>query len=312
MTTGLVSLDGDVVVITGAGRGIGRAHALLFAARGAHVVVNDSGANLDGVPGRSPADSVVSEIRDSGGTAVASSHSIDDPRQAADLVKLAREEFGSVHVVVHNAGILRDKTLHNLSDDDIERVLKVHLLGAFNVLRPAVAIMREQRYGRVVLTSSASGLLGAFGQSNYGAAKMGLVGLMNVLAIEGAERGILVNTIAPSAKTRMTEQLLGPLASSLDPEHVSPLVVYLASRACTVTHHIFAVGGGRYARMFVGVTPGWARGAGAVATPEEIVANLGTILDTDRYSIPNSGDGELNLLQSAVKQIGPGPVKFDA
>ena len=241
-----VGFDGDVVVITGAGRGIGREHAKLCAQLGARVVVNDAGVAVDGVQSENPADLVVAEIREAGGIAVASRHSIDDAKQAKEIVDLALDEFGDLHAVIHNAGILRDRTFHNLSDDDIERVMAVHLLGAFNVLRPAVTHMREQRYGRIVLTSSASGILGTFGQSNYGAAKMGLIGLMNVLAIEGASRGILVNSLAPSARTRMTEELLGPLADALDPVHVAPLVAFLASRSCSVTHEIFAAGGGRY------------------------------------------------------------------
>ena len=248
------------------------------------------------------------EIQEAGGIAVASRHSIDDPVQAKGIVELAIGEFGDLHTVVHNAGILRDRSLHNLSDDDIQRVIAVHLLGAFNILRPAVAHMREQRYGRIVLTTSASGLLGTFGQSNYGAAKMGLVGLMNVLAIEGASRGILVNALAPSAKTRMTEELLGSLADALDPVHVAPLVAYLASRECAVSHEIFAAGGGRYARMFVGVSPGWTSGKGNVASVDDIASNLEAIRSTDGFVIAKSGQDELGFLRSAISAPNPGPV----
>ncbi|MFM8868429.1 MAG: SDR family NAD(P)-dependent oxidoreductase [Ilumatobacteraceae bacterium] len=303
-----VGFDGDVVVITGAGRGIGREHAKLCARLGARVVVNDAGVSVDGNEGDNPADLVVAEIREAGGTAVASRHSIDEPTQAKEIIDLALGEFGELHAVVHNAGILRDRTFHNLSDEDIERVMAVHLIGAFNVLRPAVAHMREQRYGRIVLTSSASGLLGTFGQSNYGAAKMGLIGLMNVLALEGASRGILVNSLAPSARTRMTEELLGPLADALDPVHVAPLVAYLASRSCSVSREIFAAGGGRYARMFVGVSPGWTSGHGNVATVDDIAANFETIRSTDGFVIANSGEDELGFLRSAINAPNPGPV----
>lgn len=303
-----VGFDGDVVVITGAGRGIGREHAKLCARLGARVVVNDAGVSVDGNEGENPADFVVAEIREAGGTAVASRHSIDEPTQAKEIIDLALGEFGELHAVVHNAGILRDRTFHNLSDEDIERVMAVHLIGAFNVLRPAVAHMREQRYGRIVLTSSASGLLGTFGQSNYGAAKMGLIGLMNVLALEGASRGILVNSLAPSARTRMTEELLGPLADALDPVHVAPLVAYLASRSCSVSREIFAAGGGRYARMFVGVSPGWTSGHGNVATVDDIAANFETIRSTDGFVIANSGEDELGFLRSAINGPNPGPV----
>lgn len=304
----VVGFDGDVVVITGGGRGIGREHAKLCAKLGARVVVNDAGVAVDGAPGENPADRVVSDIRQAGGIAIASQHSIDDPVQAKELIDMALSEFGDLHAVVHNAGILRDRTFHNLSDDDIERVMAVHLVGAFNVLRPAVTYMREHHYGRIVLTSSASGLLGNFGQSNYGAAKMGLIGLMNVLALEGASRGILVNSLAPSARTRMTENLLGPLADALDPVHVAPLVAYLASRKCSVSHEIFAVGGGRYARVFVGVAPGWTSGSGYVATVDDIVANLEKIRSIEGFVIPNSGEDELGFLKSAISSLVPGPV----
>ncbi len=303
-----VSFDGEVVVITGAGRGIGREHAKLCARLGARVVVNDAGVSVDGVHKDNPAEIVVAEIVDVGGIAVASRHSIDDPRQAKEIVDLAISEFGDLHAVVHNAGILRDRTFHNLSDDDIERVIAVHLLGAFNVLRPAVVHMRKQRYGRIVLTTSASGLLGTFGQSNYGAAKMGLIGLMNVLAIEGASHGILVNSLAPSARTRMTEELLGPMAKVLDPIHVAPLVAYLASRECSVSHEIFAAGGGRYARMFVGVSPGWTSGQGNVASADDIATNFEAIRSTDRFVIANSGEDEMGFLRSAISAQNPGPV----
>lgn len=305
---GTVSLLGDVVIITGAGRGIGRSHALAAAALGARVVVNDAGVSVDGGTGENPAQQVVGEILAAGGEAVASTHSITDPQAARDIVDLAVKEFGRVDAVVHNAGILRDRAFTKLTDEDIAMVMDVHLIGAFNVLRPAVELMREQRYGRIVLTSSASGLLGNFGQSNYGAAKMGLVGLMNVLAVEGLPRGVLVNTIAPSARTRMTEDLLGPLADSLDPVHVSPLVAYLCSRQCDITHEIFAVGGGRYARMFVGVAPGWAVGKGNVATADDIAANIGAIRSLDGFVVGDSGEAELGFLRAGVEASTPGPL----
>jgi len=306
--SGQIGLWGDVVIITGAGRGIGREHALQMAKLGARVVVNDAGVSVDGSSGSNPAESVVNEIRSAGGEAVASTHFIDDPHQAAEITQLAMDTFGSIEAVVHNAGILRDKTFARLSDEDIERVIQVHLVGAFNVLRPVIPIMREKKYGRIVLTSSASGLLGTFGQSNYGAAKMGLVGLMNVLAVESGQKGIFVNTIAPSARTRMTEELLGPLADSLDPSHVSPLVAYLCSRACSVSHEIFAVGGGRYARVFIGVAPGWCVGQNNFATIDEIAENFDKIRDTSGFVIPYSGEEEVAFLKAAVESLEPGVV----
>lgn len=304
-----VSLLGDVVIITGAGRGIGRSHALAVAALGARVVVNDAGVSVDGGTGDNPAEQVVREIIAAGGEAIASTHSITDPVAAREIVEMAVTEFGRVDAVVHNAGILRDRVFTKLSDEDIAMVMDVHLNGAFNVLRPAVEIMREQRHGRIVLTSSASGLLGTFGQSNYGAAKMGLVGLMNVLAVEGGPRGVLVNTIAPSARTRMTEDLLGPLAESLDPVHVSPLVAYLCSRQCNTTHEIFAVGGGRYARIFVGVAPGWAIGKGNFATADDIAENFESIRSIDGFVVGDSGEAELAFLRAGVEASTKGPIQ---
>jgi len=167
------------------------------------------------------------------------------------------EAFGRVDIVVNNAGILRDKAFHNLTPDLVDPVVDVHLKGAFWVTRPAWALMRAQGYGRVVCTTSSSGILGNFGQSNYGAAKTGLVGLVRVLAAEGARYGIRANAIAPLARTRMTEELLGPLADRLSPALVSPVVAWLCSEDCPVSGEVFAVGGGRVARFFTGLTPGW-------------------------------------------------------
>ena len=303
-----IDLSEEVIIVTGAGRGIGREHAIQMAGLGARVVVNDSGVSVDGKVSKSPAEEVVREIHARGGTAVPSHHSVDDVRQATEITTLAMDTFGSIEAVVHNAGILRDRTFTRLSDEDIERVLQVHLVGAFNVLRPAVSVMRKNNYGRIVLTSSASGLLGNFGQSNYGAAKMGLVGLMNVLAIEGAPKGILVNTIAPSARTRMTEKLLGPLEELLDPAHIAPLVSYLCSKSCAVSHEIFAVGGGRYGRMFVGVAPGWCVGQNNFATVDDVAENIDCIRDITGFVIPTSGEEELQFLKAAIRSIGPGAV----
>ena len=193
-----LGFDGKVAIITGAGGGLGREHALLLASRGAQVVVNDIGGSISGDGGDAgPAERVVKEITDAGGEAIADTHSVSTPEGGAALVATALEHFGRVDIVVNNAGILRDKTFHNMTPDLLDPVLDVHLRGAFNVTRPAWIAMREQSYGRVVNTSSNSGILGNFGQSNYGAAKMGLVGLTRVLAVEGAKYNIKVNAIAP-------------------------------------------------------------------------------------------------------------------
>ncbi|GGM42393.1 SDR family NAD(P)-dependent oxidoreductase [Dactylosporangium sucinum] len=294
-----VDLSGRVVVVTGAGNGIGRAHALALAERGASVVVNDLGGTVEGSGASGAAEQVVEEIAKAGGTAAASTDSVATAEGGAAVIRTAVDAFGRVDAVIHNAGILRDRTLAKMGDDDVTAVLDVHLAGAFNVLRPAWPHMVERGYGRIVLTSSSSGLFGNFGQSNYGAAKAGLVGLMNVLALEGARRGILVNTIAPTAATRMTEGLLGELADRFDPRHVAAVATFLASEQCTLNRHILTVGGGRVGRIFLGVTPGWYSGP-EPASPDDILASLDDICSLDGFIVPDSGADEVTLLQRVL------------
>ncbi|CAN5815553.1 SDR family oxidoreductase [soil metagenome] len=292
-----VTFDGRVAIVTGAGGGLGREYALELARRGARVVVNDLGGTVDGQGGsRGAADTVVDEIVAAGGEAVASYHSVSEPESGRAIVEAALEEFGGIDVVINNAGILRDRSFANQTTEEVHAVLDVHLRGAFYVSQPAFAAMKESGYGRFVFTSSNSGLLGNFGQTNYAAAKMGLVGLSNVIAIEGARYGITSNVIAPVARTRMTEDLLGPLAEQVDPAQVMPMVVYLASEGCDLSHEIFSAGAGRYARFFVGLTPGWFAGSGVAPTPDEIAENIDVIRDTDGYSILGSAAEELALL----------------
>jgi len=200
---------------------------------------------------------------------------------------------------VNNAGVLRDKSFAKLSPDELNIVLDVHLKGAFYVSQPAFRVMKENSYGRFVHTASAAGLFGNFGQSNYGAAKMGLVGLSNTLAVEGAKANILSNVIAPIAKTRLTEKILGPLADKLQPEHVTPLTVYLCSEACTETHQIFTVGGGRYARIFIGLGTGFTK-KGEAASVEEIHENFAQILEPGKYTIPGSIADEMTAMMQAL------------
>ncbi|MGH8912139.1 MAG: SDR family oxidoreductase [Acidimicrobiia bacterium] len=292
-----LGFDGRVAIVTGAGGGLGREYALELGRRGARVVVNDLGGAVDGSGGsKRAADKVVDEIAAAGGEAVASYHSVADPDSGQAIVDTAMDEFGSVDIVVSNAGILRDRSFPNQTTDDLHAVLDVHLRGAFYVARPSFTIMKERGYGRFVFTASNSGLLGNFGQTNYGAAKMGLVGLSNVIAIEGAKYGIRSNVIAPVARTRMTEELLGLLAEYVDPAHVMPMVVYLASEACEVTHEIFSAGAGRYARFFIGLTPGWFAGPQAVPSVEAVAAHLDQIRDTDGYAIYDGAGDELQAL----------------
>ncbi len=293
------SLDfkGRAVVITGAGRGLGREFALLLAARGAQVLVNDFGGNVHGVSSdASPADAVVGEITAAGGTAVANYDSVADPAGGRAIIAAARQAFGRVDALIHNAGILRDVTIAKMQSEALDAVIDVHLKGAFNVVVPAFPVMKEQGYGRVVLISSGSGLFGNFGQANYGAAKTGLLGLMRVLNLEGARAGIKANCVAPSARTRMTEDLLGPFADKLDPVHVAPLVAYLCSEQNMLHNQIFSAGGGRFARVFMGLTPGWYSG-GAVATVEDIAAHIDEIRDPQDYSIPDNGMDELEIMR---------------
>ena len=249
-----LTFDGRVAVITGAGGGLGRSHALELARRGAHVVVNDLGGAVDGTGGSaSAAEQVVAEIRAAGGEAIANADSVATPDGGAAIVECALDTFGRVDIVVNNAGILRDAAFKNVTPALLDAVIDVHLKGAFNVLRTAWPHLREQNYGRVVNTSSGSGLFGNFGQSNYGAAKAGLMGLTRVLSIEGARNNVMANAIAPIAHTRMTE---GQIDESMAPELISPLVAYLCHASCAVTGQAYSVGGGRVSRVFLGMTTG--------------------------------------------------------
>jgi NAD(P)-dependent dehydrogenase (short-subunit alcohol dehydrogenase family) len=286
-----LGFDGRVAIVTGAGGGLGRAHALLLAARGARVVVNDSGGGLHGEPTGTGNDAevVAKEIEAAGGVAVADTNSVATPEGGAAIVQTALDAFGQVDIVVNNAGILQDKTFHNMTADMDRAVIDVHLLGAFNVTRPAWVKMREQGYGRVVNTSSNSGLLGNFGQANYGAAKMGLVGFTHVLAHEGAKYDIKVNALAPVAATRMTEGLLGPMAERVQPNLVSPIVGWLCHEDCPVTGEIYSAVGGRIARYFVGLTPGYYN---ADLSMEDVRDNFEQIRDEKGYTVPNTTGDE--------------------
>jgi NAD(P)-dependent dehydrogenase (short-subunit alcohol dehydrogenase family) len=238
-----IRFDDKVVIVTGAGGGLGRAHALLFAKHGARVVVNDLGGSSHGEGANaSAADLVVAEIRAAGGTAVANHDSVTD---GGKIVQNALDSFGRVDVLVNNAGILRDKSFVKMEDADWDLVYKVHVEGAYKVTHAAWPHLREQNFGRVIFTASTSGIYGNFGQSNYGMAKLGLYGLTRTLALEGRKNNILVNAIAPTGGTRMTEGLIPPqVFEQLKPELISPLVVYLASQDCSETAGLFEVGGG--------------------------------------------------------------------
>ncbi len=299
---GDIRFDGRVAVITGAGGGLGKTYALEFAKRGAKVVVNDLGGKADGTgKGSNMADQVVDEIKAAGGEAAANYDSVATPEGGESIIQTAVSSFGKVDIVVNNAGILRDKSFVKLTPPELELVIDVHLKGAFYVSQPAFRLMKDQRFGRFVFTSSAAGLLGNFGQTNYGAAKMGLVGLMHVLSVEGAKYDVKCNAIAPTARTRMTEELLGPIAEFLDPETVTPLVTYLCSEECELTHEVYSVGGGRFARIFIGLTNGWIAGKGAVVSAEAVRDQIEQIRDTDGYIIPQGIGDEMKAIANALK-----------
>ena len=270
---GGIRYDDRVAVVTGAGGGLGRSYALELAARGAKVVVNDLGGARDGAGGGSarPADEVVAEIEAAGGQAVASYDSVSTAEGGQAIVDRAIEAFGRIDILVNNAGILRDKTLVKMPPEDWNAVRSVHLDGAYHVTRPAFIRMKEQGYGRIVMTTSAAGLFGNFGQTNYSAAKLGLVGLMNTLKLEGRKYGVQVNTVAPLAMTRLTEDILPPdLQERLTPEFVTPLVLYLCAEACPVSGGIYNAGAGFFNRAAIVSGPGLVLGEGDVASPEQV------------------------------------------
>ena len=291
--------DGKVAIITGAGGGLGRQHALMMAKRGALIVVNDLGGSIDGVGSNSSAAQiVVDEIKAIGGEAVADHNTVATPEGGQAIVQTAINTYGRVDIVINNAGILRDKAFHNMTPDLLNPVLDVHLKGAFYVTQPAFVHMREQGYGRIISTSSAAGVFGNFGQTNYGAAKMGLVGFTRVLGVEGARFNIKANAIAPLAMTRMTEDILGALKDKLAPELVSPLVAFLAHEECPVSGQLFSVGGGRVAHVFLGETNGY---YSPTLTPEDVQNNWETITARDNFSVPNNLGEETAMFLSFFK-----------
>ena len=288
-----LGFDGKVAIITGAGGGLGRQHALMMAARGALIVVNDLGGSVDGSGSdKGAAQLVVDEITAAGGDAVANTDSVATPEGGESIVKSAVDAYGKVDIVINNAGILRDKSFHNMTPDLVDPVLDVHLRGAFNVTGPAWKLMREQGYGRIVSTSSAAGIFGNFGQANYG------VGFTNVLAVEGAKFNIKANAIAPLAYTRMTEDLLGSLGEKLQPELVSPLVTYLSHESCESTGRTYSVGGGRVAEVFIAECQGYTSDS---LTPESLRDNWDTVTDQTGYEVPAAIAEETAMFLKALK-----------
>jgi len=297
--------DGRVAIITGAGNGLGRSHALLLASRGCKVVVNDLGGGIHG-DGKSAtaADKVVAEIKAAGGEAVANANSVED---GAEIVKTALDTWGRLDIVINNAGILRDTSFHKMAQADWDLIYKVHVLGSFRVTHAAWEHMRERGYGRVIFTASAAGIYGNFGQANYSMAKLGLLGLSNTLAIEGQKKGILVNTIAPIAGSRLTETVLPPdLIAALKPEYVSPLVAYLCHESSTETGGLYEVGGGFMGKLRWERTRGHTFLSGKPITPDTVLAQWGAITSFKDSTNPGDINGSMAPIIAALNQKSKG------
>jgi len=276
-----IRFDDRVAIVTGAGTGLGRIYSIELARRGARVVVNDFGGNRDGTGEGSfgPADKVVEEIRAMGGEAVANYDSVATSEGGRGIVNTALEAFGRLDILINNAGILRDRSLAKMEPEDWDAVMSVHLDGAYNVSRPAFSTMRENRYGRIVVITSASGLNGNFGQTNYSAAKMALIGFMNTLKLEGEKHGIKVNAVAPIAATRLTEELLPPdLSEKMKPDFVAPLVLLLCSEECRVSGRVYSAGMGYYSRVGLVTGQGTVIGDGKqIPSPELVERHINDI-----------------------------------
>ncbi|HZC11950.1 MAG TPA: SDR family NAD(P)-dependent oxidoreductase [Mycobacterium sp.] len=309
--------DEQVAVITGAGGGLGKQYALLLASRGARVVVNDTGGSVTGAGSNlDAANAAAEDIRRHGGEAVADTNSVTSPQGGQAIIDTALRAWGRVDIVINNAGIVCDAPFEDMTADRLEPLLDVHLKGAFYVTRPAWKVMREQRYGRIVNTCSAAGILGAERMSNYGAAKTGLIGLTRVLAAEGADRNIKVNAIAPIAYTRMLthsmdsagrpddpsaqavfDDLAAQYLQKLDPAMVAPVVAFLAHRDCPVSGEIYTVGAGHVARFFIGRTKGFYSPA---LSMEAVRDHFAEIRDDTDYTVPGGPADEMSKLFATI------------
>ena len=295
-----IRFDGRVAIVTGAGGGLGRAYALELARRGARVVVNDLGGARDGSGSSDAAAGVVEEIERAGGAAIASGASVTDLVQIEALVSKVKARWGGVHILINNAGILRDKSFAKMSMDDFRLVVEVHLIGSANCTKSVWETMREQAYGRILMTSSSTGLFGNFGQANYGAAKLGLAGLTKTLALEGAKYDIRVNSLAPTAATRMTEDVLPPaIAAAFNPETVVPAALFLVSEDAP-NNAIVGAGAGVYQASYVTLTPGVALPKGR-RTVEEVAASWGRIADRSGEIVPQSGAEQAMMILKTLQ-----------
>jgi NAD(P)-dependent dehydrogenase (short-subunit alcohol dehydrogenase family) len=291
----VIDFDGQVVIVTGAGRGLGRLYALDLAARGASVVVNDLGGTMHGHGADdSIAEGVVKEIEVAGGVAVASHDSVATPEGGQAIVRTALDRYDRLDAVVSNAGIFHTAPFDELEVDDWRRMLNVHVDGGFFLSQPAYRVMKAQGYGRFVFIASSAGLFGQPNSAHYATAKAALLGLTNVIAIEGSEHGILANTVLPFGYSRMVTETIGELPEdseflhAIDPQWVVPIVTYLAGKACDVSHHNYSACAGRFARVFVGLAEGWLAERGKPPTAEDVAAHLAEVTATEPFTIPGS------------------------
>jgi NAD(P)-dependent dehydrogenase (short-subunit alcohol dehydrogenase family) len=290
-----ISFEDRVAIITGAGGGLGRAYALELARRGAKVVVNDLGAARDGTGHSDAAAAVVAEIEAAGGTAMPNGASVTELDQVEAMVAAAKEKWGRVDILINNAGILRDKSFAKMEMADFRAVVDVHLIGSANCTKAVWETMRAQNYGRILMTASSTGLYGNFGQANYGAAKLGLAGLAKTLALEGAKNDVRVNTIAPTAATRMTEDIFPPeMLSLFNPDNVVPAALYLVSEEAP-TNVIVGAGAGVVQAAYVTLTPGYALPEGH-RTVEEVAANWDKVVSREGEIVPQSGAEQAMLI----------------
>jgi NAD(P)-dependent dehydrogenase (short-subunit alcohol dehydrogenase family) len=296
----MIDFAGQAVIVSGAGRGLGRLYAMDLARRGASVVVNDLGGSVDG-SGADPsvADMVVDDIREAGGIAVASYDSVETRDGGAAIVQCALENFGHLDAVVSNAGIFHTAPFEEIMTDEWQRMLRIHLDGAFHLTQPAFREMKAQGYGRFVLIASSAGLFGQPKSAHYAAAKAGVLGLTNVIAIEGAPHGILANTVLPFGYSRMVTSTLGEVEAealrrqsgfleAIKPELVVPIVVFLASQACRITHHTYSACAGRFVRVFVGLGDGWLAAPDSVPVAEDVATHLAEMSATEDFTVPSS------------------------
>ena len=297
-----IRFDGQVAIVTGAGGGIGKQHALELSRRGAKVVVNDLGGGVDGTGTSDASEEVVDQIKSEGGEAIANGASVTVLEAIKEMTQEAIDKWGRIDILVNNAGILRDKTFHNVSIEDFNLVMDVHFQGTLNCTHTIYPIMRENGYGRIVVTSSASGVFGNFGQSNYGSAKMAMIGLMNTLKLEGQKYNVFTNAITPVAYTRMTEGLIPEdFSKNLQPEYVTPAVLYLSSDQAP-NGVIISAGAGVFSRVFIHETMGVSLGTGADMTPENIAASWEKISDmSDARALQNGGEQTLKIFELLSK-----------